>query len=486
MVLLDVSIVNVALQSIRESSLKPSGDEIQWVLAGYALTFGLLLVPAGRLGDVRGRRTVFLWGVALFTAASVLCGAAQSGIWLVIARLAQGLAGGLLTPQITAIIQQQFKGPERAKAFGLFGAMVGIATAIGPLLGGVLITIFGNAEGWRYVFFVNIPIGAAVLAFGPRFLPGATAGQRDRRKHDYDPVGVVLLGAGVVVLLLPFVQEQTWKGSAKWLLVPLAAVLLGLFVLWEFRYRRRQHEPMVDMQLFNRRSYSFGTAIITLYFAGFVPLFFIFSLLLQSPEPGGLGYSALLAGVATVPFAVGSGVSAVIGGKIVDRAGRSVIAAGLVMVAMGFVGVWLAVHEAGTDHLLGWYAAGPLLLAGFGSGLVISPNQTLTLSQVPPAQGGSAGGVLQVGQRVGSAIGIAAVGSVFYARLASTRGEFPDAVQHGLIVAFGFVVAALVVSAADVLVNRSVERRAHGDEQGAARPAGQTAVTAEPAASTPT
>ncbi len=459
MVLLDVSIVNVALQSIRESSLKPSSDEIQWVLAGYALTFGLLLVPAGRLGDVRGRRTMFLWGVALFTIASVFCGAAQSGLWLVIARLAQGLAGGLLTPQITAIIQQQFKGPERAKAFGLFGAMVGIATAIGPLLGGILITIFGDTNGWRYVFFVNLPIGLAVLLFAPRFLPGATADQRGDRHHDYDPVGVVLLGAGVVTLLLPFVQEQNWSGSAKWLLVPASAVLLLLFVLWEFRYRRHGHEPMVDVKLFKMRSFSFGTSIIALYFAGFVPLFFVFSLLLQSPSPGGLGYSALLAGVASVPFAVGSGVSAIIGGKLVGRLGRSVIAIGLVLVALGFVGVWLAVHVGGADHLLGWYTAAPLLVSGFGSGLVISPNQTLTLSQVPPAQGGSAGGVLQVGQRVGSAIGIAAVGSVFYARLASSQGDFADAVQHGLFVAFGFVVAALIVGVVDISVNRSLNRR---------------------------
>jgi MFS family permease len=383
--------------------------------------------------------------------------------------LAQGLAGGLLTPQISAIIQQEFRGPERAKAFGLFGATVGIATAIGPLLGGVLITIFGETEGWRYVFFVNLPIGLAVLLFAPRFLPGATSAQREGRKHDYDPVGVVLLGAGVVVLLLPFVQEQNWSGSAKWLLVPVAAVLLAAFVAWEFAYRRRQHEPMVDMTLFSMRSFSFGTALIALYFAGFVPLFFVFSLLLQA----GLGYSALLAGVASVPFAVGSGVAAVIGGKVVGRLGRGIIAIGLVAVAIGFVGVWLAVHVVdGTG--LGWATAAPLLVSGFGSGLVISPNQTLTLSQVPPAQGGSAGGVLQVGQRVGSAIGIAAVGSVFYARLASTRGDFADAVQHGLIVAGAFVVAALVVGLVDIGVSR---RREHAEDR-SAQPAPDAAPSA--------
>lgn len=448
MVLLDVSIVNVALKSI-SAGLDATGDQIQWVLSGYALTFGLLLVPGGRLGDVRGRRELFMVGLVSFTAASALCGAAPTATWLVFARLVQGLAGGLLTPQISAVIQQMFRGRERGKAFGMFGAMVGVSTALGPVVGGLLIQIFGESEGWRWVFFVNLPIGLVALPFAWRLLPGAP--DTGRRRHDYDPLGVVLLGAGVVVLLLPFVQEQQWKGSAKWWLVPAALVLLTAFVLWEFRYEHRGREPLIDLELFGVRSYSFGSAMIAVYFAGFTPLFFVVTLLLQFD----LGYSALLAGAVTLPFAIGSGVAAAYAGRVVHAFGRSLVAVGLLLVALGYVAVLVVVRQAGTG-VTGWELLAPLVVGGIGSGLVISPNQTLTLSEVPVARSGSAGGVLQVGQRIGAAIGIAAVGSVFYAQLAASHGDYPSAVQHGMYVAIAFLVLALAVAVVDVMVNRRV------------------------------
>ena len=445
MVLLDVSIVNVALRSI-SLGLHASGDAIQWVLSGYSLTFGLLLVPAGRLGDARGRRRMFVIGMLAFTFTSVLCGAAPNATWLVVARLSQGLAAGLLTPQISALIQQLFRGRERGKAFGLFGAMVGISTAMGPVVGGLLIQLFGEADGWRYVFFVNLPIGLLTVPFALRLLPQASAEQRGQR-HDLDPVGVVLLGAGVVVLLLPFVQEQQWKGSAKWLLVPLAALLLAGFLAWEVRYRSRGREPVIDLGLFRRRSFSFGSSMITVYFAGFTSLFFVLTLLLQF----GLGYSALLAGVTGLPFAIGSGLAAGLSGRVVHRFGRGLVIAGLGLVVLGYLGVILVVREA-PAHLTGWALIPPLLVGGMGSGLVISPNQTLTLSEVPVAQGGTAGGLIQVGQRIGAAVGIAAVGSVFYAQLSASHGDYSKALEHGLLVAEVFLVVALALAVGDALV----------------------------------
>jgi EmrB/QacA subfamily drug resistance transporter len=445
MVLLDVSIVNVALRSI-SVGLHASGDAIQWVLSGYSLTFGLLLVPAGRLGDARGRRRLFIFGMLAFTFASVLCGAAPNATWLVIARLTQGLAAGLLTPQISALIQQLFRGRERGKAFGLFGAMVGISTALGPVIGGLLIQIFGESEGWRFVFFVNLPIGLIAVPFAMRLLPPATAEQRGQQ-HDLDPVGVLLLGAGVVVLLLPFVQEQQWKGNAKWLLLPLAALLLAAFLAWEVRYRNRGREALVDLTLFHRRSFSFGSSMITVYFAGFTSLFFVLTLLLQF----GLGYSALLAGVVTLPFAIGSGVAAGVSGRVVHRFGRRLVLIGLGLVVIGYLGVILVIREVPASTT-GWSLIAPLLVGGIGSGLVIAPNQTLTLSEVPVAQGGTAGGLIQVGQRIGSAIGIAAVGSVFYAQLAASHGSYNHALQGGLLVAVLFLVVALVLAAGDLLL----------------------------------
>jgi len=450
MVLLDVSIVNVALPSIRDA-LHASQSELQWVVSGYALTFGLLLVPAGRVGDVRGRRTMFVVALGLFTLASLACGLAPGSLFLVVARLVQGLAGGMLTPQISSLIQQMFSGRERGTAFGAFGTVVGISTAVGPLLGGALIAAFGADEGWRWVFFINLPIGLVAMPLAWRLLP---ADRGEQRRHDYDPLGVALLGAGIVVLLLPLVQEQQWKGSGKWLLIPAAALLLAAFVAWEFRYTRRGKEPLVDLDLFRLRSYSFGVSLITLFFAGFTPLFFVFTLYLQI----GLRYSALEAGLAITPFAVGSAVAAAVGGRIVHRLGRVLVVIGLVMVAAGFVGTMVAV-QGGAGDGTGWATLAPLLVGGLGAGLVISPNQALTLSQVPVARAGTAGGLLQVGQRIGAAVGIAAVGSVFFARVAATRGlDYAGAYVHGMVVATAFVVAALAIAVVDVVVERRVHR----------------------------
>ena len=462
MVLLDVSIVNVALPSIR-LGLHAAESELQWVVSGYALTFGLLLVPAGRFGDLRGRRTVFVGALGLFTLASAACGAAPNAITLVFARLVQGLAGGTLTPQISATIQELFHGRERGKAFGYFGTVVGISTAIGPLLGGLLIQAFGDAEGWRAVFYVNIPIGLVAMPFAWRLLP-----KRDdaaaQRKHDYDPVGVVLLGAGAVVLLLPFVQEREW-GSWKWFLLPLAALIIGAFVVWDRRYVRRSKEPLVDFGLYRRRSYAFGSAMITLYFAGFTPLFFVFTLYLQT----GLAYSALAAGLAITPFALGSAVAASVGGKRVHDYGRPLVAAGLILVLIGFAGTLIAVHFVPSSGT-GLATILPLLVAGLGGGLVIAPNQALTLSEVPVDQAGTAGGLLQTGQRVGAAVGIAAVGSAFFSAVATSRGDFASAYQSGIVVALCFIVAAFAVAVVDIGVDRRSQHGKHEAATGSASP----------------
>ncbi|MCQ0011364.1 MFS transporter [Actinomadura madurae] len=296
MTLLDVSIVNVALPSIR-AGLDASPAELQWIVSGYALTFGLVLVPAGRLGDARSRRAVFMTGLALFTVASAAAGMAPTVLFLLLARLVQGVASGILNPQVAGLIQQLFQGAERGRAFGALGAVIGIATAVGPLLGGALIALSGPEEGWRWVFYVNIPVGVAALLLAWRLLPAPVYGER----QGLDPLGVLLLGAGVFCVLLPLVQEQQWRTDLKWLLVLGGAVLIALFALWE----RRAGAPMVDLALFRLRSYTLGAAIALLFFAGFTAVFFIFTLYLQN----GLGYSALGAGLAITPFAVGSGAA---------------------------------------------------------------------------------------------------------------------------------------------------------------------------------
>ncbi len=468
MTLLDVSIVNVALPSIR-SGLHTDVSSLQWVLSGYALTFGLALVPAGRLGDARSRRAVFMAGLALFTATSALAGAAQGEMWLVCARLLQGVAGGLLVPQVSGFIQQLFRGAERGRAFGMLGATLGISTAVGPLAGGLLIQAFGAQEGWRWVFYVNVPIGVAVLPIAYHLLPARRgtpdrAPRREAARGDFDPAGVALLGAGTALLLLPLVQEH-WHGTVKWLLIPGAVILLAAFTGWEKHYARHR-EPLVNLALFRSRSYSMGTLLSLVYFAGFTAVFFIFTLYLQT----GQHYSALDAGLASMPFAVGSGCAAALGGRVVHRAGWRLVAAGLVLVVLGLGGSALAVH-LGSGPGVGRLTMLPLLVAGVGSGLVIAPNQTLTLRDVPVVRAGSAGGVLQTGQRIGSAVGIAGVGSVFFARGAAQGGDWAEAFQRGVIVATAFIVLALVVALIALVRGRARTvptrpRHAHARDRG--------------------
>jgi EmrB/QacA subfamily drug resistance transporter len=453
MTLLDVSIVNVALPSIR-AGLDATESDLQWVLSGYALTFGLVLVPAGRLGDARGRRTVFIVGLVLFTLASAAAGIAPTAEVLVAARLVQGAAGGLLNPQVSGLIQQMFRPEERGRPFGLLGASIGVSTAVGPLLGGLLIHLGGAAEGWRWVFYVNVPVGIVAVVLAYRLIPARAA--EPRRSESLDPVGVVLLGAGVLLLLLPLVQERQWPGPGKWLLLIPAAVLLAAFVGWERRYGRTR-QPLVDLALFGRRSYALGALIALLYFAGFTAIFFVITVYLQN----GLGYSALLAGLAVTPFALGSAVASAVGGRIVNRRGRPLVAGGLALVVGGLaatvVALLLVPGRGG-----GWAIALPLLVAGVGSGLVISPNVTLTLAEVPVSRAGSAGGVLQTGQRIGSAVGIAVVGAVFFAGVA-TRGGWQEAVRHALLVAVALVAAALGAAMVDVVAGRRERARGHAD-----------------------
>ncbi len=453
MTLLDVSIVNVALPSI-QTGLGAGDNALQWIVSGYALTLGLLLVPAGRMGDARGRRPLFMLGVGLFVVASVGCGLAPSALVLVISRLLQGFAGGLVTPQISGLIQSMFSGEERGKAFGFFGTTVGISTAIGPLLGGALIALFGTHDGWRAVFFVNVPVGALALVLARRYLPAPEPRSADERRTALDPLGVVLLGAVVVCILVPFVEQRSWHSPLRPALFGVAAVLLVAWVLHERRYGRTR-EPVVSLDLFRIRSYVLGSGVGLLYFAGFTGTFFIFTQYLQI----GLHYPAWKAGLSATPFAVGTALMASLGSRQVLRRGRKLVAFGRGAVLIGLAGVWIAVHDHPGMNV-GLWTALPLFFAGLGGGLVISPNQTLTLSQVPVRRAGSAGGVLQTGQRIGSAAGIAVTGSMFYSTLASSHGDFAAAFRDGLIVIGAFVAAALALALADALTRTSDEQRA--------------------------
>jgi EmrB/QacA subfamily drug resistance transporter len=442
MCLLDVSIVNVALPSIRVG-LSASDSDIQWVVAGYSLAFGMMLVPAGRIGDARSRRTVFLFGVVVFTLASAACGAAVSPLWIAIARVVQGAGGGLITPQVSGFIQNMFRGAERGRAFGLFGATIGISTALGPLLGGLLIQLGGEASGWRWVFYVNVPVGIALIALARRFLPA----QEGSRSASLDPIGVLLFASSTLLILIPVVEARQGQSLAErpWWLLGVAAALLALFVLWEVFWARRGNGTLVDLSLRKVPSYVFGVSLGSFYFAGFTAIFLILTLYLQE----GLGYSALEAGATQTSFAIGSAISAFVAGRLVERFGRWLVITGLIVIGLSLTALDVVVPHVHAH--VGLVLAPLLLCAGIGGGMVISPNVTLSLEDVDPARAGAGGGLLQTAQRVGSAIGVALVLAQFFDRLASSHGDFADAFSVALHTTIGLIGVALVLAVVDQL-----------------------------------
>jgi EmrB/QacA subfamily drug resistance transporter len=446
MSLLDVSIVNVALPSM-QIGLHASPGAVQWVVSGYALAFGLTLVAGGRLGDALGRRRIFMLALIGFVLTSVLAGAAPNMELLIVARLVQGASAGLLTPQSSGIIQNLFHGAERGRAFGLLGATVGISTAVGPVLGGLIIAGFGAETGWRWVFYVNVPIGIAALIFAARVLP-----REDRRgiriRTEIDFLGAALLGLAVVCVLFPVVQAEGGSLGTWWLL-PIAVVLGYLFIRWEQWTVRRGREPLLDVRLFtSTEGFASGAVIGTVYFCGFAGIFVVLAMFFQT----GLHYTALESGLAVTSFALGSAVSAGVAGRLVSKWGRRITVAALSTTMLGFALAAMTALLAST-HNAGLWMAFPLLLAGIGGGAVISPNVTLTLENVPGKMAGAAGGALQTGQRIGTAIGAALLVAAFRVGTNSADGSF----QVGVAVALG--IAVLIMGVALALAVREFRTR---------------------------
>jgi EmrB/QacA subfamily drug resistance transporter len=465
--LLDVSIVNTALPSIQRD-LHASNGAIQWVVSGYALTFGLVLVAGGRLGDVLGRRRIFLLALAGFVLTSALAGVSPNETMLVLARLLQGVAAGILTPQNSGLIQDLFRGPERGRAFGMFGAVVGISTAVGPVLGGLILAVFGDPSGWRWVFYVNVPIGAVAFALALKLLPKAPRLNR-RLREEIDFVGVLLLGLAVLGVLLPLIEAEQGGLRALWWFFPLALLFGGLFLWWEQRLVRRGRPPLLDTRLFTETpGFAPGAAVGAIYFCGFAGIWLVFAIFFQQ----GLGYTPLQSGLSVTAFAIGSSVSAAVAGRLVGRWGRRLTIAGLSMVVFGMLVVAVVIGQV-PARFAGAAIALPLLIAGIGGGMMIPPNTTLTLECVPTRMAGVAGGALQTGQRIGTAIGTAVLASVFRAFVTSSGGRYPVALSVAMLWSAGIITIALGVAIAEL---RRRKRRATLSE--AARAACAAAVAA--------
>lgn len=408
MLLVDVSIVNVAIPSIQER-LHASSGEIELIAAAYQLAFACVLITAGRLGDIYGRRRLFLAGMVGFTLTSAACGAAPNAETLVVARILQGFLGGLMFPQVLSVIQVTFPPERRGRALGVFGAVIGVATALGPLLGGALIYANILGLGWRTIFLVNVPIGVAALLTAWRWLPES----RSTGASGLDVPGAALVTAGLFMLVYPLTEgrAQGWPPYMV-VLAGCSIVVLAAFVYYEMWKTRRDTSPLMPTTLFADGGFRIGLLLVFVFVLGLPAFFFTFTLFLQI----GFGYTPLEAGLVQFTFAVGSGTASYFSDRVTRRIGQRVLSLGSFIVACGMAGLLLAIRAMGTD-LDPWVLAPLLILAGAGLGLFIAPVINIVLSNVHSARAGAASGVLTTVQRVSGAVSIAIVGALFFGLL---------------------------------------------------------------------
>lgn len=451
MSLMSVSVVNVALASIQDA-LHASQSDIQWVLSGYALTFGVVLVSAGRAGDLMGRGGIFIIGAAIFTLASVAAGLAPDAQWLNGARFVQGVGSGFMNPQAVGMIQQYFRGPERGRAFGFFGTTVGVSVAIGPVIGGLLIQMGGLELGWRLTFLINVPVGVLIIVLGLLWFPRPLIHKPRSLEHkglsSLDPVGALLLGAGVLAVLYPFVGSNS-SGLIR-LLLPLGLFLFYLWARWEQWYTKRGYSPMVDLKIFATSSYRNGSIIMTLYFLGMTSVWVLIPLYVQQ----GLGFSAFEAGMVGIPSALLSAYSANWAGKRVNHYGRKIVIGGLGFAIFGLLASVTVVFLHEYLGLSIWWLLLSLAFFGLGQGSVVSPNQALTLAEVPLTYAGSSGAIMQTGQRIGTSVGIAVITAIVFAVL--PYSSWSIAVSVGLLAITLVILSALAMAIKDLRDRRGL------------------------------
>jgi EmrB/QacA subfamily drug resistance transporter len=405
MILLDTTIVNIAIPAMI-SGLNSSLDQILWVINAYLLAYAVLLITAGRLGDFFGPRRLFALGLAIFTVASALCGLSQDGNQLIAARILQGVGGAILTPQTLSIITIIFPPERRGAAFGIWGAVAGVATVTGPTLGGFLVTYIN----WRWIFFVNVPVGLVALAGALLVVPDLRPG----RRHRLDIVGVLLASASLFGIIFGLVEGERFNWGAIWgpitipEIIAAGVVLFALFIVFE----RFQAEPLMPLSLFSNRNFSIAIWVSAAVAFGMLGFFIPVTIFFQSV----LGFSALKAGLTFLPMSLVSMVVAPIAGRMSDRfGGKYILVAGLTFFAAG-MGLVVLVISLNATQATFW---GPAALAGLGLGMTFAPLTTVAMRNIKPQMAGAASGVLNTVRQVGGAIGSAVIGAVLQNRLAT-------------------------------------------------------------------
>ncbi|MEU9607763.1 MFS transporter [Streptomyces sp. NPDC048057] len=438
--LVDVTIVNIAIPSI-ERTLDASFGSIQWITAGYALAFAAGLITGGRLGDIYGRKRLFLIGIGGFTVASALCGFAAGPEMLVASRLLQGATAALMVPQVLAIVHTTFPAHERGKVFGLFGAVVGLGAVSGPLVGALLTewNLFGLE--WRPIFLINLPVGIAGLILGRKYITESRAPKALR----LDLVGVVLVTGAMLMLVYPLTRgrELDWP---VWGYVCMAGslVVFGALVAYERFKARKDGSPLIELSLFSVKSFAAGIAVQLVFGIVLGVFFLVWTLYMQT----GLGWSPLRAGLTGVPFSIAVSFAAGISvQKLVPLFGRKVLQAGALGMITGLLLYIWAAGRYGTE-IEPWQMAGPLVVMGVGMGLIVAPLTDAVLSGVPREHAGSASGLITTVQQMGTALGLALVSVVFFGTMDEERlvpsevgTAFTDAFRNSL----WYVVAVLVV-----------------------------------------
>lgn len=423
--LLDTTIVNVAIPSIQKS-LGASYSSIQWIIAGYTLTFALFLITGGRLGDIIGYKKLFLLGMGGFTIASALCGFAPTTEFLIASRVLQGFMAAMMVPQILSTIQIMYTTTEERQGISAFyGALAGVATVAGPILGALLIS--GNLWGleWRTIFLVNVPVGVVSFVLAMVFMPDAKSPHPLR----LDLVGVAIIIIAMLMLMYPLIQgrELDWP---TWTLVSIAASI-PVFILFAFSQiwkDRRDGSPLVVPHLFRQRSFLAGTILNGSFFGVIAGFFLTFTLFLQV----GLGYSVLKAGLTGIPFSIGVSIAAGMSGPVfVPRFGRNIISAGPIVMIAGFlIFIWTIQHFGG--EVSPWEMIPSLFLAGAGMGFVVASVYPFILAEVPIKDAGSASGVINAVGQIGGAMGVAVIGVIFFGLIGSRADVSVDSVRTDL------------------------------------------------------
>jgi len=423
MILLDTTIVNVAIPAM-SAGLNTTLDQILWVLNAYILVYAVLLITAGRLGDLYGQRNLFALGLFVFTVASALCGLSQTATELILARILQGVGGALLTPQTLAIIASLFPPERRGAAFGIWGAVAGLATIAGPTLGGAIITYID----WRWIFFVNVPIGIFALVATFVIIPDLRPG----RSHGWDIVGVILATAGLFAVVFGLIEGQRYSwaqiGSSVFTIpevIGAGAFLVVVFIIWE----RFQIEPLVPLSLFEDRNFAVANWIAAAISFGMLSLFLPITIYLQSVR----GFTAFQAGLTLAPMSLTSMFVAPFAGRFADRiGGKYILMTGISVFA---IGTGLLTYVAGPDSTWINFLV-PAIIAGAGMGMTFAPMTTVAMRNISPRMAGAASGVLNTTRQLGAAIGSAVVGAILQNQLATALHDQAVAQSASLPAAF--------------------------------------------------